>query len=412
VDIPRDTRKSTRRWLAGAAGLVAVATVTVALAGLDPAVPVVDRAVIWTDTVRLGDMVREVSGTGTLVPEQARWVVAMTGGRVERLDVQPGQSVTADQVLVVLGNPDVQVEGLNAERQLAAAEAELASLRTTLETQLIDQQSSIATVRTEQREAQRQVEAYRELASRNLIARNELTAAEDRAQELATRLSLEERRLDVLRASLEERLSAQRSQLERLTAISRFQRERASSMAVRAGASGVVQDLRLEIGQWVMPGQTLARVAEPGRLMAVLRIPETQARDVTVGQRARIDTRNGIVPGTVRRVDPSVLNGTVEVEVALDETPAGARPDLSVEGAIEIERLDGVLHVGRPAAAPADALVGLWKLDGPDAATRVPVRLGRASVSLIEVVDGLERGDTVVLTDVRVPNDAERIRIR
>lgn len=412
VDIPREQNRKRRRWALLAACAVVVATVSVALVGIDPAVPTVDRAVVWTDSVRLSDMTREVGGTGTLVPERARWVVAMSGGRIDRIEVEPGQTVTADQILVDLSNPDVQVEGLNAERELAAAQAEQATLATTLQTQVLDQEASIATLRTQQREAARQLEAYRELASRGLLSRNELAAAEDKASELETRLRLDEQRLQLMRESAERRMVAQTEQLRRLNAIASFQRERAATMQVRAGADGVVQDLRLEVGQWVMPGQTLARVAEPDRLIAELHIPETQARDVAPGQHARIDTRNGVVGGTVRRVDPSVVNGTVKVEVALDETPAGARPDLSVEGTIEVERLGTVPNVARPAGAPANALVGLWKLDGDGGAVRVPVRLGRASVNRVEIVDGLAVGDSIILTDVRVPSDAERIRIR
>jgi HlyD family secretion protein len=240
--------------------------------------------------------------------------VATTAGRVERVLVQPGQTVEANDVLLVLSNPDVQVEGLDAERQLSAAESELTTLRSTLQTQILDQQSALATTRSQHREAQRQLESYRELSGRNLISAHELAAAEDRAEELATRMRIDEERLRILEASFDERLTAQRVQIERLRSISSFQFQRAQSMEVRAGAHGVVQDLDLEVGQWVMAGQSLARVAEPGRLMAELRIPETQARDVAIGQAARIDTRNGVVPGFVRRIDPNIQNGTITVE--------------------------------------------------------------------------------------------------
>lgn len=414
MDIPIRSTRSRRRYLTGGVAIAALALVTLAVSRLDPAVPSVDARSIWTDTVRLGDMVREVGGAGTLVPEQARWVVATTAGRVERVLVRPGQSVEAEDVLLVLSNPDVQVEGLDAERQLSAAESELATLRSTLQTQILDQEAALATTRSEHREAQRQVESYRELSGRNLISAHELAAAEDRAEELDTRMRIDQERLRILAASLEERLAAQRVQIARLRSISAFQRERARSMEVRAGAPGMVQDLRLEVGQWVMPGQTLARVAEPGRLMAILRIPETQARDVAIGQLARVDTRNGVALGRVRRSDPSVQNGTVAVEVAFEsELPRGARPDLSVDGVIEIERLRGALHVRRPAGSSPRTLRGVWKvIDGGAEAVRVPVRFGRASPTVIEVEDGLVPGDVVILSELPGVGDADRIRLR
>lgn len=414
MDIPIHKPAGRRRYLLGGVAIGAIALVTLAVSRLEPAVPAVDAGSIWTDTVRLGDMTREVGGAGALVPEQARWVVATTAGRVERLLVQPGQAVSADDVLLVLSNPDVQVEGLDAERQLSAAESELTTLRSTLRTQILDQQAALATTLSQHREAQRQLDSYRELAGRSLISAHDLAAAEDRAEELATRLRIDQERLDILTASLDQRVAAQRDQIARLRSINAFLRDRARSMEVRAGAAGMVQDLRLEIGQWVMAGQTLARVAEPGRLMAILRIPETQARDVAVGQSARIDTRNGIVQGRVRRTDPSVQNGTVAVEVALEgELPRGARPDLSVDGVIQIERLTGVLHVNRPAGTQPYAMRGVWRVaEGGREAMRVPVRFGRASPTVVEVREGLVAGDVIVLSELPGVGDVDRIRLR
>lgn len=413
MDIPLQSHRARRSYLLGGIAIAGIVLVSLAVSRLDPAVPSIDAGSVWMDTVRLGDMVREVGGPGTLVSEQARWVVATTAGRVERVLVRPGQSVTADDVLLVLSNPDVQVEGLDAQRQLSAAQSELTTLRSTLQTQILDQQAALATTRSQHREAQRQLESYRELAGRNLISTHELAAAEDRAEEYAIRLRIDEERLAILSLSLEQRLAAQRGQVERLFSISEFQRQRALSMEVRAGAAGIVQDFRLEPGQWVMPGQTLARVAEPGRLMAILRVPETQARDIAVGQRTRIDTRNGVVAGRVRRSDPTVENGTVAVEVALEgELPRGARPDLSVDGIIEIERLSRVLHVNRPASAMSNAERGVWKLTGPDEAVRVPVRFGRASQTVIEVREGLAPGDVIILSELPNIGEAERIRLR
>lgn len=414
MDIPRETKRSKARYLWALAGAVVLVLITAALWRLEPAAPAVDRATIWTDTVQRGEMVRQVRGPGTLVPEQARWVVAQTAGRVERVFVQPGEAVDPGTVLMELSNPDVQVEGLDAERQLAAVEAQLADLRSTLETQRLNQASQVAQVRSEYREAMRRLESTRQLAERNLIPRNDLARAQDQAEELATRLELEERRLEVIESSIDERLNAQRGQVQRLRAISEFQHRRAASMRVSAGAAGVVQDLDLEIGQWVMPGQTLARVVSPDRLKAELRIPETQARDLSVGQLALVDTRNGVVEGRVARIDPAVQNGAVLVEVSLPgELPRGARPDLSVEGTIQIERLKDVLHVGRPAYGQPNSLIGMWKVvENGRAAIRVPVRLGRSSVNTIEILEGLEQGETVILSDLSSYDDRDRLQIK
>jgi HlyD family secretion protein len=414
VDIPRAPQKNRRKQLYIGAAALGVVGLTAALWAMEPAAPSVDRATIWTDSARRGEMIRQVRGPGTLVPENARWLVAITPGRVERIHVRPGQVVDAETVVLELSNPDVQVEGLNAERQLAAAEADLANLQSSLETQLLEQRSSVALARMQQRDAGRRLEASRGLAERNLIPRIELQRLEDEYEERSSRLSHEEERLGILSSTLEGRLQAQRRQVDRLRAISAFQRERATSMQVRAGSAGVIQDLTLEVGQWVMPGQTVARVVEPGRLMAVLRIPETLARDLTIGQGAAIDTRNGVVQGRVIRIDPAVQSGAVTVDVALEgELPRGARPDLSVDGVIEIERLTDVIHVGRPAYGQPHSMVSLWKVvDNGRAAVRVPVRLGRASVNVVEVEDGLEPGDIVILSDLSSHDRVDRIRIQ
>jgi HlyD family secretion protein len=396
-----------------------------ALWQLEPAAPAVDRSTIWTDSVRQGEFVRQVRGPGTLVPEQARWIVAVTSGRIERIHVQPGAQVDSESILLELSNPDVQVEGLNAERQLAAAEAELSNLVVTLATQRLEQRSRVAQIEAERRDTERRLDASRELAGRNLIPRMDLQRVEDEATEVATRLELERERLDLLERSLDQRIDAQRRQIERLLAISDFQGERLESMVVRATAPGIVQDLTLEIGQWVMPGQSLARVVEPGRLMAVLRVPETQARDVTVGQTVAVDTRNGIVPGIVHPrlffspfllppPPPPVQQGAVAVEIALQgELPLGARPDLSVEGTIQVDRIEDTLFMGRPAYGQANSLVSVWKVvDGGKHAVRVPVRLGLSSVNAIQVMDGLSPGDVVILSDLSAYDAHERIRLR
>jgi HlyD family secretion protein len=414
LDIPREASSRKRRYVPIVLGALLIIGLSAALWRLEPAAPAVDRSTIWTDSVRHGEFVRQVRGPGTLVPEQARWIVAVTSGRVERIHVQPGAQVGAETVLLELSNPDVQVEGLNAERMLAAAEADLSNLVVTLATQRLEQRSRVAQVEGQRRDAERRLEANRELAERNLIPRMDLQRLEDETAEVRTQLELERERLEVLEASLGQRVDAQRRQIDRLRAISEFQQGRSESMLVRATTGGVVQDLTLEIGQWVMPGQTLARVVEPGRLMAVLRVPETQARDVSVGQPVSIDTRNGIVPGHVRRIDPSVQQGAVVVEIALDgELPLGARPDLSVEGTIQVDRIDQTLFMGRPAYGQANSMVSVWKVvDAGKSAVRVPVRLGLSSVNAIQVVDGLNPGDVVILSDLSAYDAHERIRLR
>jgi HlyD family secretion protein len=414
LDIPRDPGKRNHRYVPIVLGVLLVVGLSAVLWSMEPAAPSVDRSTIWTDSVRRGEFVRQVRGPGTLVPEQARWIVAVTSGRVERLHVQPGAQVTAETVLLELSNPDVQVEGLNAERQLAAAEAELSNLAVTLATQRLEQRSRVAQIQSERRETLRRLEASRELAERQLIPRMDIQRLEDEAVEVEMRLGLERERLELLDRSLDQRVDAQRRQIDRLRAISEFQHGRAESMLVRATTAGVVQDFTLEIGQWVMPGQTLARVVEPERLMAVLRVPETQARDVSVGQPVSVDTRNGIVPGHVRRVDPAVQQGAVAVEVALDGAlPRGARPDLSIEGTIQVDRVGETLFMGRPAYGQANSLVSVWKVvDGGKGAVRVPVRLGLSSVNTIEVLDGLTPGDVVILSDLSAYDAHERIRLR
>jgi HlyD family secretion protein len=414
VDIPREAKSRNRRYVPIAVGAVLVLGLSATLWGLEPAAPSVDRSTIWTDSVRRGEFVRQVRGPGTLVPEQARWIVAVTSGRIERIHVQPGAEVNAETILLELSNPDVQVEGLNAEQQLAAAEAELSNLAVTLATQRLEQRTGVAQAEAERRDIERRLEASRQLAGRNLIPRLELQSLEDDATEVAARVQFERERLDLLERSLDQRIDAQRRQIDRLRAISDFQGDRQGSMLVRATAPGIVQDLTLEIGQWVMPGQSLARVVEPGRLMAVLRVPETQVRDVTVGQPVAVDTRNGILEGVVRRIDPSVQQGSVAVEIALTgELPLGARPDLSVEGTIQVDRIEETLFMGRPAYGQANSMVSVWKVvDGGRHAVRVPVRLGLSSVNTIEVVDGLSPGDVVILSDLSAYDAHDRIRLR
>ncbi len=414
MDIPRKApSRKRKRILYGTVTTVALVVITLALSQLSPAAPAVERSTVWIDAVKRGQMLRQVRGPGTLVPEQIRWISAVTAGRVERLLVEPGQTVGADTVLMVLSNPDVQLQALEAQRQLAQSEADYIALRSQLQTQELTQQSSAATTRAEYQDAQRRAEASAELAGKGLIAELDARQTRERAEELATRDQIEQKRLDVTSRTLREQLAVQQQQIERLRAVAAFRQGQIESMDVRAGADGVVQELPLEIGQWAQPGATLAKVVQPGKLKAELRIPETQAKDVTLGQTAAIDTRNGVIPGRVIRLDPAVQGGTVTVDVALDgPLPKGARPDLSVDGTIEIERLDDVLYVGRPAYGQGESVVGLFKLeaDGKEA-SRIPVRLGKSSVNTIEIQGGLAEGDRVILSDMSAWDNVDRIRL-
>ena len=414
MDIPRERRPDRRRFILIGSGLLALVIITVGLSRLKPAAPSVEGGTLWTDTVRLGPMVREVRGPGSLVPEQIRWVSAVTPGRVEKKPVQPGARVTANTILLELSNPDMEIQRLQAERSLTESQAQLVSLRTQLETQRLNQAGTVASVRSEYREAIRKALADSALAAQNLISTSEYARSRDKAEELTERLAVEQQRLQIFTENIAGQLRVQEEQVQRLKAVADFQRSMVDAMTVRAGADGVLQELPLEVGQWAISGATLAKVVQPERLKAVLRIPETQARDLTIGQSAAIDTRNGIVKGRVVRIDPAAQNGTVTVDVTLEgELPRGARPDLSVDGTIEIERLNNVLNVGRPAYGQANSTVALFRvLPGGSEAERVQVQLGRSSVNRIEVLRGLAPGDIVILSDMSRWDAVDRVSIR
>jgi multidrug resistance efflux pump len=326
LDIPRAPTKNRKRYVYGGIALVAVAVTTVALGSLKPAAPTVEGGTFWPDKVKRGPMVREVRGPGSLVPEQIRWISALTAGRVERVHLRPGAPVQAGTVLLELSNPDVQLQLLDAERQLTAAEAELVNLRTTLETQRLNQQGVVATARATSQDAKRSADAAVELSRQGLISTIELGRLTDRTQEMAERLDIERQRLRILSDAIASQLGAQEAQVKRLQAIVQFRRNEIASMVVRAGTDGMLQDLPLEVGQWVQSGTTLARVVQPSRLKAVLRIPETQAKDVTLGQSADIDTRNGIIKGRVVRIDPASQTGPERRRHDRDRTPGGRTP--------------------------------------------------------------------------------------
>lgn len=415
MDIKREPPKKTRKWIIGGVAGVGLVVMTVALANLEPAAPSVELSAIWLDTVQQGNMVVEVRGPGTLVPENPRWISAVTAGRVERLHLLPGDSVKPETIILELSNPDVEIETLNADRALTDAESQLVQLRTNLNSNRLNQASLVSQRRQEAADARRRAIAGAELLKKGLIIPLDQQQAEDRANALEEQVRLEEERLRILSTTIEDQLKVQERQVERLRSIAQFQHGLKAAMVVRAGAHGVLQEVPLQIGQYALPGGVLARIVpSPLRLKAVLRIPETQAPGITIGQRALIDTRNGIAPGRVSRIDPASQNGTVTVDVALDSVPPpGARPDLSVDGIIEIARLSNVLHTGRPAYGQADATVGLFRLvDGGRYAQRVSVRLGRTSVNAVEIRDGLAVNDVVILSDMTRWDGVDRVRIK
>jgi multidrug resistance efflux pump len=414
VDIKREPAKRGRkRILYGGIALLAIVATTLGLRGLKPAAPRVDRAAVWIDSVQRGPLVIEVRGPGTLVPERIRYISAVTAGRVEKRLAEPGQEVHPETVLLELSNPDVQLEALESERQLTVAQADRVNLKSSLESNRLNQEAAVAAAKAAYQDAKRTAEASKELAEKELISSMEASRAADRVEELETRYKVEEQRLAVITAATDSQIVLQQAQVGRLLAVTDFQRGRVRSMVVKAGANGILQELPLEVGQWAQSGATLARLVEPGKLKAVLRIPETQAKDVVLGQPAAIDTRNGIVQGKVMRIDPAVQNGTVTVDVSLEgELPRGARPDLSVDGTIQVERLDDVLHVGRPAYGQANSTVGLFKLvgDGTEA-VRASVRLGRTSVNTVEILGGLQPGEKVIISDMSRWDAFERVRV-
>jgi multidrug resistance efflux pump len=414
MDIVRTNKKKKRTPIYIAATVVGAVAITVLLSQMKPAPPSVDAGGVWPDTVRRGNIIREVRGPGTLVPEQIRFITAVTSGRVEQRMVQQGDKVHPGSPLVRLTNPDVQLRALDAQRQLSDANSQLIQLRATLETQRLNLESAVATTQSQYNEAVRNSKLQEELAQRGVGIKNELERARDQLKELEERIKGDKKRLDVANAQFDAQLAAQQQQIEHLKRTVQFNNDQIASMNVQSVTEGVVQEFTLEEGQWVNAGQTLARVVEPGRLKAVLRIPETQAPAVVIGQAARIDTRNGVIRGRVMRIDPAAQNGTVGVDVSLDGAlPAGARPDLSVDGTVEIQQLNNVLYVGRPAYGQPESTVGLFvKEPGSNTAVRRNVKLGQSSTTYIVVENGLKVGDVVILSDMSAYDSFERVRLK
>ena len=406
-------RKRNRRILIGAAVVVIALLVTVGLARLEPAAPTVARASVWVDTVREGEMLRQVRGPGVLAPREIRWVAAQTDGRVERIVVQPGAVVDPDTVVIEMSNPDLVQQTEEARYAVEAAEAEFTETELRLNSEQLDLRADVADARAEYESARLQAEAEKELSAKGIVAVVQYRRSELLAEQRRIRLEIEEERLRQFAASMDAQTASQRARLEQERNTYQRRLAQVDSLQVRAGIGGVLQQVPVEEGQRVTLGANIARVARPHDLQAELRIAETQARDVRIGQHVDVDTRNAIVEGRVIRIDPAVQAGTVQVDVELvGELPRGARPDLSVDGTIEIERLDHVVFTGRPAYGQSHSTVSLYKLtnDGRDA-IRVSVQLGRSSVNSIEIVQGLVPGEQVILSDTSAWDDHERIRL-
>lgn len=405
--------KRIRRIVYGTGFAVVVILITVGVSRLEPAAPRVDRDTVYMDTVERGSMLRQVRGTGTLVPEQIRWITAITSGTVEQIVIRPGAEVTPDTIIVELSNPELEQQALEARLQLDAALARYESREVELQSQLLTQQAGLAIVEADLSQAALQAEADEELAADGLVSQIQLRQSQSRATVLETRRKIEQERLAIQTDSMRATLAAEQADVDRLRTIYQLRKDQVSDLRVRAGNTGILQEVPLEEGQSVTPGTNLARVGDPTQLMAELRIAETQAKDIQIGQPASIDTRNGVIPGHVIRIDPSVQQGTVTVDVALDGAlPRGARPDLTVDGTIELERLENVIYVGRPVFGQENSVVSLFKLDPEgDHAVRTRVSLGRSSVNDIEVLEGLQPGDQVVLSDMSQWDAFDRVRL-
>jgi len=406
-------KKQMRHSLYSVSALIVVALVTVGVSRLEPAAPRVDRDTVYLDTVQRGLMVRQVRGTGTLVPERIRWIPATTDGTVERIVIRPGALVAPDTVILELSNPELEQSTLEARLNLEAAEARYSNRQVEVERDLLDQRATLATTEAQLKTARLQADADGQLFTQGLVSSLQLQQSQSAEQEFDTRYALEQERLRMATDTVEAQLAVEQAEVDRLRTLYELRQQQMADLHVRAGMPGVLQQVPLDEGQRITTGTNLARVGDPTVLKAELRIAETQARDVQIGQSATIDTRNGVIPGHVTRIDPAVENGTVTVDVALDGAlPRGARPDLTVDGTLELERMDDIVFVGRPVFGQEESVVSLFKVeeDGTHA-SRARVSLGRASVNTIEVLEGLQPGDQVVLSDMSTWDQFDRVRI-
>lgn len=408
-------QKRRRQIMWSAVGIIVLAGVTVGVSRLKPAAPEVERSTIWTDTVKRGDMLRQVRGLGSLIPspEFIRQIPAETDATVVRILKLPGSEVKPDTVLLEMNNPQLEQETVDAKLQLKAAEAAYQSLKVTLQSQLMNQKAGAATVSSDFTQAKMQSDIDKALYDLGVISGLAYKNSKSKTDEMTTRNDIENERLDINEKAIVTQLAEQQAKVDQMRALADLKQKQLDELKVRAGIVGVLTELPLQVGQHVTPGTELAKVVQPNHLLAELKIPETQARDVQIGQPATVDTHNGTVDGSVMRVDPAVQNGTVTVDVKLTgDLPRGARPDLSVDGTIDLEKLNNVLYVGRPAFGQEDSTISLFKLD-PDGkgAVRVPVKVGRASVNSIQVLEGLHDGDTVILSDMSREDNTDRIRL-
>jgi multidrug efflux pump subunit AcrA (membrane-fusion protein) len=406
-------KRRIRLIMMGAGGVLLIALATLGLSKLKPAPPSVDGSTVWTDTVKRGDMDVQVRGLGTLVPVQIQWIPAVTEGRVERRFLLPGVKVTPDTALLQLSNPQLQQEAQNAEWTMKADQADLESLKAKLNNELLNEKSTLTSLESDYQQAKMQADVDAHLASKGIVSDLTAQLSKAKATGLASQVSIEKERVDTLGASLQSQLAAQKAKAEQDRALYLLKKRQLDDLMVRAGYSGILTDIPVEVGQQVAAGATLAKVVDPTQLKAQLQIAETQAKDIQLGQRASVDTHNGIIPGKVVRIDPAVVNGTVTVDVALEgKLPEGARPDLSVDGTIEISHLTNVLYVGRPAFGQADSTVGLFKETGNGDAERVQVKLGEASVNEVQILKGLNVGDKVILSDMSRWDGFDRVRLQ
>jgi HlyD family secretion protein len=415
MDIARPNvakEKRRKRIIYAVIAVAVLVGITVILARLKPAAPTMDRNLVWVGTVKRGPMLRQVRGLGTLVPEEIRWIAARTQGRVEKIILRPGAPVEPGTLILELSNPDVVSAAANAKSQLLAAEAQLANQRVQLESQLLAAEAAAAQARDTFERAQLQAEVDDELLKEGLVSPVQHKLSKVAAETARTRNEIEQKRFAFAKESIKPQLAVQEAEVERLASLSRLRNEELEALKVRASMTGVLSALPVEVGAQVQPGQNIARVADPTKLKAEVRIAETQAKDVAIGQVASIDTRNGIVAGRVSRIDPAVQNGTVTVDVTIsDPLPKGARPDLSVDGTVELERLDDVVFVERPAFGQERSKISLFKLGEGDEAVRTQVQLGRSSVNTIEILAGLTPGDRVILSDMSQHDSADRIKL-
>ncbi len=421
MDVPRGKevarRKLIKRIVVIVLVVAAIPLITWGLSRLKPAAPSVDRATVWIDTVKRGPMVRDVRGLGTLVVEDYLWIPAAFDSRVEKINFLPGAIVRANDVVMVLKNPDMELAAADLEWQIKQAEAAYDNLKVQLDTQQLAQRATTQQVKSDMEQAELQADRDTQLTKLGLKSELDTKLSVAKWQELKGRYALSKEQLDISGQSIKAQLDAQKVQIEKLRAAYKLKKEQVDQLTIRAGVDGTLTQLGtsatpLEAGMRVAPGAILAKIAQPNRLKATLKIPETQVKDVAIGQVASIDTRNGIIPGHVSRIDPAAVNGTVDVDVTLEGKAPGMRPDLSVDGTITIEKLADVVFVGRPVIGQPDAKITLFKLD-PDnkEAQRVPVKLGRSSVNTIEIVDGLKVGDQVILSDMSAQDAYNRIRL-